>query len=130
MTDVNRQLVKAFRDTVASWELDLSEAGYLIGIEEATVREFLSAEAIDVSEDVVARIVMVAQIRTALDLCWSPSLSRQWMKLPNGGDPYNGISPLEYVKGHGWPALFWILRQVQAWAVGNFQGVLYLSECT
>ena len=32
------------------------------------------------------------------------------MKLPNGGHPYNGASPLEYVKGHGWPGLFWILR--------------------
>ena len=101
-------------------ELDFSEAGYLIGVEEATVRELLSAEAINVSEEVVARIVMVALIRTALDLCWSPSLSSQWMKLPNGGDPYNGTSPLEYVKGHGWPGLFWILRQVQAWDVGNF----------
>ena len=120
MTDVNRQLLKAFRDAFTSWELDLSEAGYLIGVEEATVREVLSAEAIDVSEEVVARIVMVALIRTALDLCWSPSLSRQWMKLPNSRDPYNGTSPLEYVKGHGWPALFWVLRQVQAWAVGNF----------
>jgi hypothetical protein len=120
MTDVNRQLLKAFRDAFTSWELDLSEAGYLIGVEEATVREVLSAEAIDVSEEVAARIVMVALIRTALDLCWSPSLSRQWMKLPNSRDPYNGTSPLEYVKGHGWPGLFWILRQVQAWAVGNF----------
>ncbi|MGA9673589.1 MAG: hypothetical protein WBQ94_30640 [Terracidiphilus sp.] len=120
MTDVNRQLLLAFRAAFTSWELDLSEAGYLIGVEEATVREFLSAETIDVSEEVVARVVMVAQIRTALDLCWSPSLSREWMKLPNGGDPYNGASPLEYVKGHGWPGLFWILRQVQAWAVGNF----------
>lgn len=120
MTDVNRQLFKAFQDALTSWELDLSEAGYLIGVEETTVREFLSAEAIDVSEEVVARIVMVALIRTALDLCWPPSLSRQWMKLPNGGDPYNGTSPLQYVKGHGWPGLFWILRQVQAWSAGNF----------
>lgn len=120
MTDVNRQLLKAFRDTAASWELNLPEAGCLIGVEETTARELLSVEAIDVSEEVVARIVMVAQIRTALDLCWSPSLSRQWMKLPNSGDTYNGTSPLEYVKGHGWPGLFWVLRQVQAWAVGNF----------
>jgi hypothetical protein len=120
MTNVNGQLLNAFRDTFASWELDVSEARCLIGVEEATVREFLSGEAADVSAEVAARIVMVAQIRTALDLCWSPSLSTQWMKLPNGGEPYNGTSPLEYVKGHGWPGLFRVLRQVQAWAVGNF----------
>ena len=120
MTKVNRQLLKAFRDTVASWDLDLSEAGWLIGVEEATVRGVLPAEAINVSDKVAARIVMVAQIRTALDLCWSSSLSRQWMKLPNGRNPYNGTSPLEYVKDRGWPGLFWILRQVQAWAVRNF----------
>ncbi len=112
MTDANRQLMKAFRDAFTSWELDLSEAGYLIGVEEASARKLLSAQAIDVSEEVAARIVMVALIRTALDLCWSPSQSRQWMKLPNGGHPYNGTSPLEYVKSHGWPGLFWILRQV------------------
>ena len=70
MTDVNRQLLKAFRDAFTSWELDFSEAGYLIGVEGATVRELLSAEAINVSEEVVARFVMVALIRTALDLCW------------------------------------------------------------
>lgn len=119
MTDINRQLLQAFRETVASWGLDLSEAGCLIGVEQATVGEFLSTGAIHFSEEVAARILMVALIRTALDLCWSPSLSRQWMKLPNSGNPYNGTSPLEYVKGHGWPGLFWILRQVQAWAVGN-----------
>ena len=119
MTDVNRQLLKDFREAFTSWELDFSEAGYLIGVEEATVGELLSTEAIDLSEEVAARIMMVALIRTALDLCWSPSLSSQWMKLPNSGNPYNGTSPLEYVKGHGWPGLFWILRQVQAWAVGN-----------
>ena len=128
MTDVNRQLLKAFRDTVASWELDLSEARCLIGVEEATVREFLSAETIDVSEEVAARIVMVAQIRTALDLCWSPSLSRQWMKLPNGGDPYNGTSPLEYVKTHGWPGLLLESAPGSGMGVGNFQGVLHLSS--
>ena len=120
MTDVNGQLLNAFREAVASWELDLSEAGCLIGVEEATVREFSSAGPIDLSEEVVARIVMVAQIRTALDLCWSPTLSRQWMKLPNGGDPYNGASPLEYCKGPRLAGLFWILRQVQVSAVGNF----------
>lgn len=120
MTDVNCQVLQAFRAVFTLWQLDLSEAGYLIGVEEATVQEVLSAETIDVTEEVAARIVMVVQIRTALDLSMSPSLSRQWMKLPNGGDPYNRTSPLVYVKGHGWPGLFWILRQVQAWAVGNF----------
>ena len=67
MTDVNRQLLQAFRAVFTSYELDLSEAGYLIGAEEATVQKILSAETIDVSEEVVARIVMVVQIRTSLN---------------------------------------------------------------
>ena len=63
MTDVNRQLLKAFRDAFTSWELDVSEAGYLIGVEEATVRELLSAEAIDVSEDVGLLLIFAGRLR-------------------------------------------------------------------
>jgi hypothetical protein len=79
--------LESISDTVASWELDLSEAGSLFGVEEATVRQFLPSEALDVSEEVVARIVMVAQIRTALDLCWSPSFVKTVDEAPQWRRP-------------------------------------------
>jgi hypothetical protein len=41
------------------------------------------------------------------------------MTLPNSGYPYLGLSPMAYVEEHGWPGLFWVLRQAQALAVGS-----------
>jgi hypothetical protein len=74
---------------------------------------------LDVGEDVIARMMMVARIRTALDICWSAPLCNRWIALPNKGALYGGRSPLAYIAEHGWPGLFWVLCQAQAKAVGN-----------
>lgn len=68
---------------------------------------------------VVVRMMMVARIRTALDICWSAPLCNEWISLPNGEPLCGGKSPLAYITEHGWPALFWVLCEVQARAVGN-----------
>jgi len=46
-------------------------------------------------------------------------LARKWIKLLNHGELYKGLSPEAYIAEHGWPGLYWVLCQVQAWAVGN-----------
>jgi hypothetical protein len=118
-TDAQRT-VRAYLDAVAAWKLDDAAAGNLIGVESQTVHKWQDVLCVELSEETLARMMMVAQIRTALDIHWSPSLSNEWISLPNTGEPYRGLSPVAYVAEHGWPGLYWVLRQVQAWAVGNF----------
>jgi len=55
-----------------------------------------------------------------LDIYWSKPLSSEWINRPNAGYPYHGLSPVAYIAEHGWPGLYWVLRQAQAWAVGNY----------
>ena len=115
---IERQTLRAFLDAVNAWRLDDADSARLVGAQPASVQEWQTSEA-STSEDVLARMTMVALIRTALDITFSSSLSDEWMTLPNSGYPYLGLSPMAYVGEHGWPGLFWVLRQVQARAVGN-----------
>jgi hypothetical protein len=41
------------------------------------------------------------------------------MSLKNTGSLCQGASPVEYIAQHGWPGLYLVLCEMQAWAVGN-----------
>ena len=115
---VERQTLLAFLDAVNVWGLNDADSARLVGVEPATVQSWKTGKA-PTNEEILARMTMVALIRTALDIVFSPSLSSEWMTLPNSGYPYSGLSPVAYVAEHGWPGLFWVLRQSQGRAVGN-----------
>jgi hypothetical protein len=53
----------------------------------------------------LARMMMVAQISTALNICLSTPLSREWISLANAGDPYWGLSPVEKSRSMAGPGL-------------------------
>lgn len=115
---IDEQALEAFLDAVAYWTLDEADAARLLGVEPAVIEELKSGKLLD-SEEIIARITMTALIRTALDIYFPPSISAVWMTLPNEGYPYCGSSPVRYIGEHGWPGLFWVLRQTQGYAVGN-----------
>lgn len=115
---IEAQTLRAFLDTVTVWGLDASGSARLVGVEAASIEEWKTGKA-PASEEILARMTMVALIRTALDISFSSSLSTQWMTLPNSGYPYSGLSPVAYIGEHGWPGLYLVLRQTQASAVGN-----------
>jgi hypothetical protein len=119
MTAFDQRTVRYFYEAIAAWSLDDTAAGILIGVSPRAVDDWKIGQVTETSEEVLARMMMVVQIRTALDICWSTSLANEWISLPNTGDPYQGLSPVAYVAEHGWSGLYYILRQVQARAVGN-----------
>ncbi len=84
------------------------------------VEEWRTGKSIAASEEAIACISMVVRIQTALDICWSAPLANQWITRPNDGQPYLGLSPVNYVAQYGWPGLFWVLCRVQVWADGNW----------
>ena len=119
MTTDNLRTIPAFFEAVEAWNLTDTAAAELIGAVPEAVCKWRDGQSVEPSEEILARMMMVAQIRTALDIYWSTPLSKEWISLPNGGEPYRGLSPVAYVAQHGWPGLYWVLRQAQAWAVGN-----------
>lgn len=116
--NVERQTLRAFLDAVDIWRLNAADVARLVGAEPASVESWRTGKT-PISEQVLTLMTMVALIRTALDVTFSPALANEWMTLPNSGYPYLGLSPVAYVGEHGWPGLFWVLRQCQARAVGN-----------
>ena len=116
---MDQTIVKAFLDAVQAWTLDGATACMLAGVPQDLVSDWESWATMKFGEKSLARMRMVAQIRTALDISWSPSLASQWMSLPNRGELFKGISPVDYIQKHHWPGLYTVLCQVQAWAVGN-----------
>lgn len=115
---IQRQTLRAFLDAVRVWRLNGADSARLVSAEPASVAAWRAGKA-PTSEEVLARMTMVALIRTALDITFPPSLSTAWMTVPNTGYPYSGLSPVAYAIEHGWPGLFWVLRQYQGADVGN-----------
>lgn len=114
---IERQTLRAFLDAVNTWGLSDADSARLVGAEFASVNEWRTGDA-PTNEEVLARMAMVALIETALDIAFPSSLSSQWMTSPNSGYPYLGLSPVAYVGKHGWPGLFFVLRQTQGHALG------------
>jgi hypothetical protein len=119
MSTDDQRTVESYLEAMTTWGLDDATAASLIGMISGTLHGWQNGHDEGLSEEALARMIMVAQIRTALDIYWPAPLNNQWIKLQNKGFPYQGLSPIEYVAQNGWPALYRVLRQVQAWAVGN-----------
>ena len=100
--------------------MDDTAAGILIGVPTQTVDNWKTGQFAEPSEEALARMMMVVQIRTALDIYWSSPLANEWIGLPNTGNPYWGLSPVSYIAEHDWPGLYYVLRQSQARAVGHY----------
>jgi hypothetical protein len=115
---IQKQTLRAFLDAVNIWRVNDADSARLVGAEPASVEIWKTGKG-PISEEVLARMTMVALIRTALDITFPSSLSNAWMTVPNSGYPYLGLSPVAYVVEHGWPGLFWVLRQSQDAAIGN-----------
>jgi hypothetical protein len=112
-------VTKAFMETIQSWQLSDGAAGGLVGVPAQTVHGWRSGEPVDVNEELQIRMLMVAHLRTALDIYFTEKLANQWMRLKNTGSLSQGVSPVEYIAQHGWPGSYLVLCQMQAWAVGN-----------
>ena len=65
----DQRIVRAYLDAVAAWKLDDAAAGDLIGVTSRSVRAWQDGQLAEPSEETLARMVMVAQIRTALNIC-------------------------------------------------------------
>ncbi len=116
--NIERQTLGVFLDAVLTWRLNDCDSARLVGVEPARVEPWRTDKT-PTSEEVLARMTMVALIRTALDITFPPSFANEWMKLPISSYPFLGRSPVAYVAEHGWPGPFWVLRQCQARALGN-----------
>ena len=83
--DTSHQMARAFLRAVQAWHLNDEAAGGLIGVAPQVVLALRSGEPIDLGDDLKTRMLMVAQLRTALDICFSPQLANMWMSLSNRG---------------------------------------------
>lgn len=115
---IREQTLRAFLDAVNIWPLNDADSAGLVGAEPACVDVWKTGKAA-ISEETHTCMTMVALIRMALDITFPSSLFTAWMTVPNSGYPYLGLSPVAYAVEHGWPGLFWVLRQSQGAAIGN-----------
>lgn len=115
----DQRAIQVFLDAVGTWDLDNSSAASLVGSTSSMIGDWRSGNSVATTEEILVRMLIVAHIRTALDICWSEVIAKEWIRLPNRGEPYKGLSPAAYIAEHGWPGLYWVLCQVQACAVGN-----------
>jgi hypothetical protein len=78
----NHKIIQVFLGAMDHWELDDGSAASMVGTTSSMIADWRSGNGTMASE-VRARMLMVAHIRTALDICWSESLAKRWISLPN-----------------------------------------------
>jgi len=102
------------------WQLTNSDAARLFGFNHRT---WLRVKARhwqgSLSQDQVTRASLLFGVFKALEIVFSQSIARDWVKLPNTEDEFGGRRPLDVIFDGGIPAMMVVRQYVDALRGGN-----------
>ena len=102
------------------WQLTNSDAARLFGF---NYRTWLRVKAHDwhgsLSQDQITRASLLLGVFKALEIVFSQSIARDWIKLPNAEDEFGGKRPLDVIFEGGIPAMMVVRQYVDALRGGN-----------
>jgi hypothetical protein len=108
--------ITAFLQIAEHWGLSAEIAGHLLG--DVAVRTWYRLKKGEwpgtLSQDQMMRASAALGIFKGLRLLFVGELADQWIRLPNKREPFNGLSPLDYMIRGGIPALLDVRQHVDA----------------
>ncbi|MCF3972124.1 MbcA/ParS/Xre antitoxin family protein [Paracoccus salsus] len=107
--------LKAFSRIAEAWSLTLREAAALADMSESTwKRARKPGYAGDLTQDQLLRLSALVGLYKSLELYFDAPLSREWVKLANGGPEFDGARPLDAMIAGGLPKLLRVRAYVDA----------------
>lgn len=113
--EVRTVALKAFGRIAEAWSLTVREAAALADMSESTwKRARRPGYAGELTRDQMLRLSAVVGLYKGLELYFSPPLSQQWVKLPNGGPEFEGRRPIDAMIEGGLPRILRVRTYVDA----------------
>ena len=107
--------LKAFGAVAAAWSLTAREAAALADLSESTWKRAKKQDfAGELTKDQSLRLSALVGLFKALELYFSAPISRQWVKLPNGGPEFEGQRPVDAMIQGGLPKILSVRTYVDA----------------
>lgn len=107
--------LKAYRRLVAFWHLDNQEAAALADTKHRTWVRIKKADWNGaLSQNQCLRMSALIGLYKGLHLYFSDELADRWVKLPNEGPLFRGLTPLQYMLSGGLPAILKARNHVDA----------------
>lgn len=112
---VDAAAAKALPRLFHAWKLDNDDAAELLRVGNRTyqrmkVRNWVGS----LDEDQRVRASAIIGIYKALHVYFSDDLADRWIKLPNSGSPFDGRTPLSFMREGGIPALLYVRQFLDA----------------
>jgi uncharacterized protein (DUF2384 family) len=115
MPDRQAVALKAFARVVDAWSLTTREAAALADMSESTwKRAKKPGYAGELTRDQMLRLGALVGLYKALELYFSESIARDWVKLPNRGPEFDGARPIEAMIAGGLPKILRVRSYVDA----------------
>lgn len=107
--------LKAFGAIAAAWSLTVREAAALADMSESTWKRAKKQDfAGELTKDQMLRLSALVGLFKALELFFDAPISRQWVKLPNGGPEFEGQRPVDAMIQGGLPKILSVRGYVDA----------------
>ncbi|WP_319412978.1 MbcA/ParS/Xre antitoxin family protein [uncultured Cohaesibacter sp.] len=113
--DAQSVALKAYRRIADAWALTGREAAELADLSESTWKRIKkSSFSGDLSRDQMLRLSALVGLYKALELYFSPTIARQWVKLRNQGPEFDGQRPLDAMVSGGLPKIMRVRSYLDA----------------
>jgi uncharacterized protein (DUF2384 family) len=112
---VDAVAAKALPRIFHAWQLDNDEAADLLRVGSRTYQRMKAHNWVgSLDEDQRVRASAVVGIYRALHVYFSDNLADRWVNLPNKGSPFDGRTPIAFMREGGIPALIYVRQFLDA----------------
>jgi uncharacterized protein (DUF2384 family) len=112
---VDAAAAKALPRIFNAWKLDNDDAADLLRVGSRTYQRMKAHNWVgSLDEDQRVRASAIVGIYKALHVYFSDELADRWIKLPNKGSPFEGRTPIAFLREGGIPALLFVRQFLDA----------------
>lgn len=100
--------------------LNRDQQAGLLGLSSRSIQRASGGDALELNQDQLTRLSLMVGIYKALHILYDDVTADGWMKRPNRRHPFGGLTPLEYMRSSGIPAIYDVRRLLDADRSGMF----------
>jgi hypothetical protein len=108
--------IRAFANIMKAWSIEDQDAALLLGDvpHETYCALKENSDEAHLGKESLTRISLAIGIYRALHTLFSKQLANQWVKLPNRGSIFQGLTPLAYMLSHGVEGMYVVRRKLDS----------------
>lgn len=101
-------------------ELNREEQAWLLSLSTRTLQRTSGGSGPELNQDQLTRLSLIVGIYKALHILYDAGTASGWMKRVNRRHPFGGVTPLDYMRHGGIPAMYEVRRLLDGDRSGMF----------